>query len=146
MLKVVRTVKKSLSNASEEPLICPVCHIVLNRALSNNFEAPHGVEVKRGPSGHFFVQKSCDGEVFPGPFRRIPLGETTSTAPPRPAPRLTWGSRRVPQMPPHCMHSRLGTPPPDPADRILDPWQSRAPCIPVRILGAPGQAPRRCMR
>ena len=99
---------------------------------------------RRGASGHFFVQNDCDGEVFPGPFRRIPLGETTSTAPPRPAPRLTWGSRRVPQMPPHCMHSRLGTPPPDPADRILDPWQSRAPCIPFRIFPAPPRAPGHC--
>ena len=104
----------------------------------------HGVEVKRGPSGHFFVQKSCDGEVFPGPFRRIPLGETTSTALPRRAPRLTWASRRVPHKPPHCMHSRPGTPPPDPADRILAPWQSRVPCIPLRIFPAPPHAPGHC--
>ena len=104
----------------------------------------HGVVSKRGPSGHFFSRNRDDGEVLTEPLRRIPLGETTSTAPPRRAPRLTWASRRVPHKPPHCMHSRPGTPPPDPADRILAPWQSRVPCIPLRIFPAPPHAPGHC--
>lgn len=98
------------------------------------------------------------GGIGPGPRARAQPGRVpTLRAPGRPRgpfalrprdpldrPGQKWGAIFSQCKPPHCMHSRPGTPPPDPADRILAPWQSRVPCIPIRIFPAPPHAPGHC--